>query len=305
MKIGVHVPQWGPDANREGVLRVARRAEQAGLDSVWVADHIVYPLHSESRYPYRSDGAPFAPEDGFLDAFTTLAAIAGATDRIALGTSVLVLPMRDPLEVAKSVATLDVLSGGRVIVGIGAGWWREEFEALGAQFRGRGARMDEQIAILRALWRDGGLSAHSGHYNYRELVCRPQPMQPGGPPILVGGMGPTARRRAALLGDGWHALGSHEQTLTDGYADVVRIAREAGRNEAAVSLSTSAGLPADPASAVRRLERFARAGIGHVILNVAGNTAEAICAGIERLQEEILPELSTVLAAGIGSARAS
>lgn len=292
MKVGVHVPQWGPDADRAGVLTVARLAEDIGLDSIWVADHIVYPLHSDSRYPYRADGPPFAPEDGFLDAFTTLATIAGATERIMLGTSVLVLPMRDPLEVAKSVATLDVLSGGRVIVGVGAGWWREEFIALGAEFSRRGARMDEQIAILRTLWRDGGLSEHRGHYQYEELVSRPTPLQPGGPPILIGGMGATARRRAALLGDGWHALGSHDETLKEGFADVLRIARKAGRDRAALSLSTSAGLPPDADSARRRLDHLASAGVGQVVLNVPGNTAADICSAIERLGTEILPGLT-------------
>ena len=292
MKIGVHVPQWGPDADRAGVLTVARMAEDVGLDSVWVADHVVYPLHSDSRYPYRADGPPFAPEDGFLDAFTTLATIAGATDRIALGTSVLVLPMRGPLEVAKSVATLDVLSGGRVIVGVGAGWWREEFEALGAEFSRRGARMDEQIAILRALWRDGGLSGHGGQYQYGELVSRPQPLQPGGPPMLIGGMGAAARRRAALLGDGWHALGSHDEMLREGFADVLEIARQAGRDPGALSLSTSAGLPPDPDNAVRRLDRLASAGVDQVVLNVPGNTAADICSAIQWLGTEVLPGLA-------------
>ena len=123
MKIGLHVPQWGPDATRSGVLSVARAVEDAGLDSVWVADHVVYPLRSQSRYPYREEGTPFAPEEGFLDAITTLGALAGATKRVLLGTSVLVLPMREPLQVAKALATLDVLSDGRVIAGVGAGWW--------------------------------------------------------------------------------------------------------------------------------------------------------------------------------------
>lgn len=293
MKVGVHLPQWGPDATRDGVLTVARTAEQAGLDSVWVADHVVYPLRSASTYPYRADGPPFAADDGFLDAFTTLAAVAGATERVMLGTSVLVLPMRDPLEVAKSVATLDVLSGGRVIVGIGAGWWREEFEALGAEFAGRGKRMDEQIGILRRLWTEGIVREHRGHYEYDDLVSRPLPVQPGGPRVIIGGMGPVARRRAALLGDGWHCLGSHDPTLAEGFAEVTALAREAGRPEGVVTLSTSAGLPADPAKAVQRLARLRAAGVSQVILNVADNTSAAACSAIERLANDILPELAS------------
>ena len=291
MKVGIHIPQWGPDATREGVLSVARAAEDAGLDSVWVADHVVFPLRSESTYPYGHDGAPFAPEDGFLEAFTTLAAIAGATKRVALATSVLVLPMREPLQVAKTVATLDVLSGGRVIVGIGAGWWEEEFRALGAQFERRGRRMDEQIGILRTLWRDGSMAHRGEFYEFKELVCEPRPLQIGGPPILIGGMGSAGRRRAGRLGDGWHALGSHEGTLAEGFADVQQIARAAGRGDCEVALSTSAGLPPDPERAVRRLTRLKRTGVGHVVLNVPGNTAADICSAIKRLGAEVMPDV--------------
>jgi probable F420-dependent oxidoreductase len=291
MKIGIHVPQWGASANREGVLAVARLAEEAGLDSVWVADHVVYPLRSQSTYPYRDDGAPFAPYDGFLEAFTTLALIAGATERVALGTSVLVLPMREPLQAAKTIATLDVLSGGRMLLGIGVGWWGEEFRALGAQFTRRGRRMEEQIAVLRAVWRGGAVSHHGEFYDFDELVCEPRPLQAGGPPLLIGGLGPAGRRRAARLGDGWHALGSHGPTLADGMADVKRIARDAGRNEQELLLSTSAGLPSDQDRAVRRLLRLQEAGVDQVVLNVPSNSFDETCAGIERLGTAILPEL--------------
>ena len=291
MKIGVHVPQWGRDATRDGVLSVARAAEAAGLDSVWVADHLVHPLRSATAYPYRDDGAPFAAADGFLEAFTTLAAIAGATERIALGTSVLVLPMREPLQTAKTIATLDVLSQGRVILGVGAGWWEAEFAALGAPFERRGRRLDEQIAIMRALWRDGALAHRGEFYEFDELACEPRPLQPGGPPIWIGGMSPAGLRRAGRLGDGWHAIGSHDPGLLEQFAEVRRAARDAGRDEAEVGLSTSAGLPPEPERAVRRLARLQRAGVAQVVLNVSGNDADGICAAIERLGADVLPEL--------------
>jgi probable F420-dependent oxidoreductase len=291
MKIGVHVPQWGPDATRAGVLSVARAAEEAGLDSVGVADHVVHPLRSESSYPYREDGTPFAPEDGFLEAVVTLSAIAGATERVLLGTSVLVLPMREPLQVAKALATLDVLSAGRVIVGVGAGWWEEEFRALGAPFRDRGRRLDEQIGILRALWRDGALEHRGEFYEFDEVVSEPRPIQPGGPPVLVGGMRRAGRRRAGRLGDGWHALGSHDATLLEGFAEVRRVAGECGRDPADLLLSTSAGLPKEPDHAIRRLRRLEAAGVDHVVLNVAGNTAAEVQAAIGQLGSGVLPEV--------------
>jgi probable F420-dependent oxidoreductase len=201
--------------------------------------------------------------------------------------------MREPLGVAKMIATLDVLSGGRVIVGAGAGWWCEEFRALGAQFERRGRRLDEQIGILRALWRDG-VSSHTGEfYEFDDLVCEPRPLQQNGPPILIGGMGPTARRRAARLGDGWHALGSHGPTLTDGIEEVRQIARQAGRNDNALTLSASVGLPADLERAVQRLRRLQQSGVAHVVLNVPGSSALDICQAIERLAVMILPELGS------------
>jgi probable F420-dependent oxidoreductase len=294
VKIGIHVPQWGPDANREGVLTVARLADDAGLDSVWVADHLVYPLRSKSTYPYRDDGVPFAAEDGFLEAFTTLAAIAGATKHVALGTSVLVLPMREPLQVAKTIATLDVLSGGRVVLGIGVGWWAEEFRVLGAQFERRGRRMDAQIAVMRALWQGGAVSRHGEFYDFDDVVCEPRPVQPGGPPVLIGGMGAAGRRRAGRIGDGWHALGSHAPTLADGMADVRRSACEAGRDERELIFSTSAGLPPDPERAARRLLRLREAGLDQVVLNVPSNSVAETCAGIEHLANAVLPELQAL-----------
>lgn len=293
MKVGIHVPQWGPNANREGILAVAGLAEDAGLDSLWVADHVVYPLRSESKYPYREDGAPFTPDDGFLEALTTLAAIAGATERIRLGTSVLVLPMREPLQAAKTIATLDVVSGGRMIVGVGVGWWAEEFRALGAEFERRGRRMDEQIAILRALWRGVAVSHRGEFYEFDELVCKPQPIQHEGPPLLIGGLGAAGRRRAGMVGDGWHALGSHGPALADGMADVRQIALQTGRDPQKLIFSTSAGLPPDPERAIRRLQRLREIGVDQVVLNVPSNSFDETCRGIEHLATAILPQLET------------
>ncbi len=295
MLVGIHVPQWGRDATRDGVLTVARAAEDAGLDSVWVADHVVYPLFGNTAYPYSSGGVPFAPEDGFLDALTTLAAVAGATTRIQLGTSILVAAMREPLQLAKSVATLDVLSGGRVLLGVGAGWWMEEFRALGVDFAGRGARLDEQIWVLKQLWAEGRLEHHGRFYDFGEVVCEPRPAQPAGPPILVGGMHHSARRRAALIGDGWHAVGADADALGEGFAEVQRLATEAGRDPESIALSTSAGLPPSPDDAVRRLAQLADTGVRHVVLNVGSGGISETCAAIDVLAERVLPALSELV----------
>ena len=278
-------------ATRDGVLTIARTAEDAGLDSVWVTDHVVHPHRSDSVYPYRDDGIPWGPEDGYLDSFSVLAVVAGATTRLQLGTSVFVLPMRHPLFVTQTVATLDVLSGGRVILGIGAGWWKEEFDAVGAPFARRGARMDEQIEIMRALWRDGSLEHRGTYYTFDELSCRPLPVQPGGPPIWIGGMGETGLRRAARLGDGWLAVSAHAETLETGIAEVRQRATEHGRDADAIGLSTSVGLPVDRDRALERLVRLDRVGVGHVVLNLADDTVESTCSTIRTLGEELLPAM--------------
>jgi probable F420-dependent oxidoreductase len=291
VRFGVHVPQWGADATRDGVLSVARCAEDAGLDSVWVADHVVHPHESVSTYPYRPDGVPFGPEEGFLEAFTLLSVIAGATSRVQLGTSVLVMPMREPLLTAKTVATLDVLSGGRTILAMGAGWWEEEFDALGVPFRRRGKRFDEQLHIMRALWSRGELSHDGDAFSFGALTCRPLPVQPGGPPILIGGMGPAAWRRTARLGDGWHAVGANSEALERGRAEIHRLAVEAGRDPSAIAISTSTGLVPDAERLIARMRRLAGGGVTHAVFNVTDNTARGICSAIERFADEVLPTL--------------
>lgn len=302
MKIGVHVPQWGSSADRHGVLAVAQAAEECGFDSIWVADHLVYPVRSSSQYPYRPDGVPFAIEDGFLEAFSVLAVIAGATTRIGLGTSVLVLPMRDPLVTAKTAATIDVLSGGRLQLALGAGWWREEYDALDQQFDGRGQRMDEQIDILRAAW-SAPVFAHEGPcYQFPELACTPLPVQPGGPPLLIGGMGAAALRRAATRGNGWHAVGADLDVLATGRTTIEALATAVGRPQGSVELSTSVGLSSNPERALTRLQSLAEVGVAQVVLNFAGDASQVV-ERIQWLATEVLPSVGT--GPGVAAAKQS
>ncbi|QLQ09756.1 MAG: TIGR03619 family F420-dependent LLM class oxidoreductase [Nocardioidaceae bacterium] len=290
MKIGVHVPQWGDSADRAGVLDVAQAAEECGIDSIWVADHIVFPVDSATKYPYRADGTPFGAEDGFLEALTLLAVVAGATSRVGLGTSVLVLPMRDPLTTAKVATTIDVMSGGRLQLAVGAGWWREEFDALGQEFDGRGTRMDEQIDILKSAWTKPSFSHAGEAYRFAELACTPLPVRAGGPPILIGGMGARAQRRAAERGDGWHAVGADLEVLREGRARIDARASEVGRDPAEIMISTSAGVSSNPERAVARLRELAGIGIGQVVLNFDGDAA-AIIERVQWLGDHVLPEV--------------
>lgn len=181
---------------------MARAAEQAGFARVALSDHVVHPRHIRTPYPYTADGTPrWPPFTGWLDPWVAIASMAALTDRLRFFTSVYVLPMRNPFLVAKTVGSAAVLSGGRVELGIGAGWMEDEFELMQQPFSGRGRRMDEMIEVLRLIW-SGGWVAHSGdHFEFDELEMSPVPERPI--PIFVGGFSAPALRRAAAIADGW------------------------------------------------------------------------------------------------------
>ncbi|HEX6426015.1 MAG TPA: LLM class F420-dependent oxidoreductase [Acidimicrobiales bacterium] len=183
-------------------IELTRVAEAAGFAQVSLSDHVFYPADLDSSYPYSATGAPiFPPETPWPDVWVMTGALAAVTERILFSTHVYVLPARNPFVVAKAVGTAAHLSGGRVLLGVGAGWMREEFVQLEQPFERRGARMEEQIAVLRTLWRGGMVEHHGEFYDFDRLEMSPAPPAPV--PILVGGHSETALRRAARLGDGW------------------------------------------------------------------------------------------------------
>src|SRR5260221_7867345 len=169
MRYGFYLPTRGPTARRDGILALAREGERLGLHSAMIADHIVFPVESESAYPYTVDGKHPGGGDA-LETLSILGVVAGATEKLRLVSSVLVLPYRNPVLTAKMVASLDVLSGGRVTLGVGAGWLKEEFEALGSPaFEARGAVTDEWITIFKQLWSQSPASFHRRFYQYTDL----------------------------------------------------------------------------------------------------------------------------------------
>jgi probable F420-dependent oxidoreductase len=208
IKLGFQVISSGPLATVEHMVEMARAAERLGYDSFTVTDHVVLPRRPASRYPYNATGQFRVPPDGdYFEALTVLSFLAGATTRIRLGPSVLVLPYRNPVLTAKMLATLDVLSRGRLFVAIGVGWMLEEFVALGAPpFEHRGAVTDEWIEIFKALWTQQDPVFDGRFYRVPSLGLAPKPVQKPHPPILVGGNTRPAIRRAAKYGEGWHAL---------------------------------------------------------------------------------------------------
>ncbi len=213
MKFGCHLPVYGPAATRATILGFARRMESLGFDSLWASDHVVIPWKIRSRYPYNPTGDfPLSPETPFLEPLTTLAVVAGATEHIALGTTVLVLAHRHPVLLAKMLATLDQLSGGRVIVGAGVGWMKEEIELFGVDYQRRGAWSDEALRVLRACWREPRPRFEGTFFRFDELAVEPKPVR-GDIPIWIGGDTPAALRRVAELGDGWHPAFPTPQSL--------------------------------------------------------------------------------------------
>lgn len=187
---------------------MARAAEEAGAESVWASDHLLLVDEPADDYPYSADGAPTWRADvDYYEALASCVAMAMATEACRIGTAVLVLPQRNVLEVAKMAATIDRLSVGRLALGVGAGWNRREFEALGYPYATRGKRFDEMLSVLRECWSGRPASFRGSEVHVPpDVVLHPRPVRPGGPPLLVGGMSAVARQRAAARGDGWLAI---------------------------------------------------------------------------------------------------
>jgi probable F420-dependent oxidoreductase len=236
MKIGVQIPNNSAKAYKIGLKKMGRLAEDAGAASIWVNDHLLMVEGGRSPYPFTPDGAiPWPMDMPWYECLTAASFLAASTSKCRIGTSVLILPQRNVLELAKTTATLDALSGGRLILGIGAGWFAEEIEAIGYRFRTRGRRTDEMIEVLRRCWTGRPKPFEGGEIVVPEgLIFEPRPSQPGGPPILIGGMSRAALRRAALRGDGWLAF-QREELDTSQLADQLKtledLRGEAGRRD--------------------------------------------------------------------------
>jgi probable F420-dependent oxidoreductase len=293
MKFGCHLPVYGPAATRDTLVGFARRAEALGYDSLWASDHVVLPWRIASRYPYNATGDfPLSPATDFLEPLTALALVAGVTERAALGTTVLVLPHRHPLLAAKMLATLDHLAPGRVILGAGVGWMREEIEALGAPFDRRGAWSDEAIRVMRACWRDER-AAHTGEFfRFDQLACRPAPAR-GSIPIWIGGHTPRALRRVAELGDGWHAAFPSAAKMKAGLADLATACRLVGRDVKSLTISARMGLPArqDADTLVGEIRELAGLGVSHLILESRVRDLDDLTAIYEKFANVVRPRL--------------
>jgi probable F420-dependent oxidoreductase len=249
MRIGFFAPHVGPGSSRSAVARACDVADELGADTLWSVDHIAFPYGFRAVYPYATHEFGESPDKPleWWDCLSVLTFLAARTERVRIGTGVLVLPYRHPVATAKAIATIDVLSGGRVLFGVGVGWLRDEFEALQLHpFDDRGAVTDEQLQIFKAIWTEDRPSFDGRFYRFPDISVTPRPEQRPHPPILVGGNSHAALRRTVQYGDGWHALMLLPSEMAEHKARLQEMATAAGRaGEIPVSILVTARLTKD------------------------------------------------------------
>jgi len=314
---GVALPGRGPLAKPDSILRIAEGAERLRFSSVFVTDHVVLPTSSaKSVYPYSPSGQlPGGMDQDYLEPLALMSHLAHATRRVRLGTSVLVIPYRNPVLAAKMLATIDVLSGGRVILGAGVGWLEEEFEALAAPpFAERGRVTSEYLQLMRQCWTASPVSFQGRYYSLRDVHALPRPRQAGGIPIWIGGHTDGALRRAAELGDGWHPIGLRPPARLEPaeYAQKVQrlhgYARAAGRDPASITLTFRAPMQvlgsrarsavADrplfqgtAAQVVADIRRYQALGVTHFVFDPVVQDLEAVLTNLDRFASDVRPKL--------------
>lgn len=314
IKFGISTLSRGILVSREAYMQVAQAAERAGFAFLSVNDHLVVPGNLGSAYPYTQGGAWAAAEHGHcFDQLATLAFLAGCTSRLRLLTSVMVVPHRQPIATAKMLATIDVLSGGRLILGVGAGWMREEFALLGAPFAERGAVTDEYLEAFKALWTQARPAYAGKHVKFADVIFEPKPMQKPHPPLWVGGESLAALRRTVRLGDAWYP-GNNSQTksldtptrLGAAIVGLRGMAEAAGRDPSSIAVSLIVqnpfewtahkiqdgsarafftGASADMAADATALEAV---GVRHVALRLGGTSLAGSLERIDRFGREVI-----------------
>jgi probable F420-dependent oxidoreductase len=296
-------------AGREAITTLAKQADALGYDSVWVTDRLVIPTAGTTAYPYSATGGfPIGPDEPWLEALTAVTYLATVTERIRVGTSVLVIPYRNPIHTARALATADYLSGGRVILGAGIGWWREEFAAVGASFEDRAARTVEALRLMKRIWTEPRVTvAGAGEVG----GLRPQPVQRPHLPIWIGGHSDAALRRVVAVADGWHPLGLrppvalHPPELAARVRRLGELAVEAGRAPASITVAFKAPVRFDdtagtgrspltgsPAQIVEDLEAYVAAGVRHFVLDFSVPTLPEMLGVLDRFAGDVRPRVA-------------
>ena len=304
MEFGICVPHYGKPLDIERILGVARRAEELGFASVWVTDHLFVPRTMDIIY-----------RDNMLEPLALLSHLAAVVPRVRLGTSVIILPYRNPIIVAKMLATIDQLSHGRLIFGAAVGWMEEEFNALKVPFEKRGALSDESLRIIREIWTHGVVNHQGTFYQYEDMQASPRPVQQPSPPIWIGGNSARARRRVAELGDGWHTSSLNAAAMAPGCAHLRELWAKNGRQGQPVlsartelsiegvsdrvlsypprpgqpprmSIGTSVGAIVDALGAFREI------GVDHVVFETSTQSHASTLATMEAFIQKIQPQLA-------------
>ena len=301
MKFGVMLPHYRQVASTEAITRLGKEAEAMGYDSVWVTDLIMLPQDYVER---------FGPM--FYESLTVLAFVAGITSSIRLGSSVIVVPYRNPIHLAKVVSSIDSLSHGRLMLGVGVGGAQSEFKQLGAPWEDRGDRTDEAIQIMKELWTNDDPSIHSKNYQVSDIQFYPKPVQKPHLPIWIGGSSRRALRRTVEFGDVWHPVRPNPDLLAERKSQLWRLAERAGRDpqEIGIAVREPVKIVSDPSlysdelsllgtmdKVVNNIAGFRDAGVGYVVLDtfygipeLHGETVDSVLATMERFAAEVIPQ---------------
>jgi probable F420-dependent oxidoreductase len=292
MEIGCHLPTHGPVATREALTTFCREAEAREIASLWVSDHIVFPRTETGEHP--GGRFPFPSDTAYLEPVAVLAAAAVVTERARLGASVFILGHRHPIVMAKMLSTIDVLSDGRLICGVGVGWWEEELTLLGVPFKQRGRQADEMLQVFTALWTAEHPRFDGTFYTLPDVGFAPKPVQKPHPPIWVGGDSPGAFRRTVRLADGWHATAKTPEQARVGLERLRAAADEAGRPFETIELSIrlnlkEAQIRESRQAVVERLRAYKALGFSHVLLDFRHDSLDEMLADLEIVAGEIRP----------------
>lgn len=286
MKFGIVFANTGYGATPEGAAALGPIAEEAGFESLWTVEHVIVPAGYESQYPYSPTGKMPGNEDNPIpDPLIWLTWVAANTRTIKLATGILILPQRNPIVLSKEVATLDVLSGGRAILGVGIGWLKEEFDAIGVDFADRGPITEEYMDALRVLWRDEEPTFKGQWTSFERAKMYPKPVQAGGVPLHVGGHSKAAAQRAGRLGDGFFPARGSLEELTALFEVARSAAREAGRDPSTIEMTCGGAMDVDG------VKRFADAGVDRIVIPAFGRDAESYRQMLGGFGENVISKL--------------
>lgn len=290
MKYGIALPNFGKYAQTNSIIELTQAAGELAYDSIWVSDHVVIP-NSHKGFG-----------DEFLEPLTTLTFLAARTSKIKLGTSVIILPYRNPVVLAKTISTLDELSNGRVILGIGAGWMKDEFDALSVPYSERGAVTDEYIDVLKNLWTEDNPEFKGSYTEFSDIKFLPKPLQKPYPPIWVGGGSKRAIERAVKRGDGWHPVGLTPSELKGKVRYLRGLLEKSGRSPGEFTISLrrtleitdksdideNETLRGTPEKIARGIEEYKEAGVTHFVFHLLGGEFKGLLRTMKVFSEQII-----------------